>query len=542
MYEYLIPKDLQRSGSIVYNMDHQSREKNDLSLATNDGAPSLKSQDGGDETSISFESTMEKMELPASSVMDSTSSISQSSESQEAFQAETSTPEPEQEQEKPKTGAGYGWYRKRKESDPRTWDPLLTVEPKIDPNKEHEPFSKCPHCRSVEEQLLRNPKPEPGDLPPTRNYRFSDRENRLPALEQLPPTRHYRFDTSAEEGTARVYPDRHHNTRLRRLSFPCMIPFIIINLAYLAWLIADLCYSYGPWPRYKSYFTSSNQNLNRGMEIFAGIFIFLTNAAVICHVVFGDPKYISGGSFSFASSSDQRWVAKMTALCFVPIVMLIIVVAMEKNVPMVLPTDPPVPDCHNMGYSTTIQFRVLDHAAVRGNHTNMFNSVSISNATHSGRLAFDQVYDPESSQTNNFVMTNVDGDIRNVTMNFYLQSRQYTVNWHSANETHNYLPEYFGGSWQDSPNFGFPSIQPELNSKKMDKWQLKAFQGRSYLELYKHGQKKKSWYRTLDRDNSGARNLLGACTMGGVEDIAVLVPSGVLLIEFAKDVYDTTDS
>ncbi|KAF3940527.1 hypothetical protein ABW19_dt0207320 [Dactylella cylindrospora] len=420
-------------------------------------------------------------------------------------------------------------------TDPRTWDPLLKMSPKLSPKKDA-PLSSCPHCRSIETQ---HRLPPLAALPPTHFYRFRDEESRLPALERLPPTRHYRFDNSADEGTARVYPDPELKFQLGRPPFPCLIPFIVLNMTYLSWLIADLCYSYGPYTRFKAYFTSSTTDLNRGMEIFAGVFLFLTNMAFICTLVFRHRDY-AGPSFSSASRSDKKWVARASILGCLPLVMLIIVASIRRNVPMVLPKDKPIDTCQSLGYQTNLRFEVLDHSHVRGNHTGMSNMFSVWDGTHSANMAFDNIYDPEKIQNNNFILSKVEGDIRNISINYFLQSHQYTVNWHTTNETSHSDSEYFGGSWQDIPNFGFPNLSPPLQSKKLDKWQLKAFSGGSYLELFAPGEKK-AWFRTLDREYNTRKTFMEACSSGGVEDVETLVSAGVLLIEFAKDVYDTTD-
>ncbi|KAK6336519.1 hypothetical protein TWF696_002069 [Orbilia brochopaga] len=424
----------------------------------------------------------------------------------------------------------------RRDSDPWTWDPLAKVSPKLDPCKTPEKLSMCPHCRRVETCLRQLPLEE---LPPTHYYRFRDEESRLPPLESLPPTRHYRFDNSADEGTARVYPDPEIKYELGRPSFICVLPLIVLNLTYLSWLIADLCYSYGPYERFKLYFTSGNLELNRGMEIFAGVFLFLTNMALVCKIIFHSPNY-NGPSFSHASRGDKKWVARLAIFGCLPVIMLIIVAAIRKNVPMVLSTQKPIPDCANLGYPTRLEFEVLDYDTVRGNHTGLSNNVTISNREKSGTLKFEPIYDPEQIQTS-FVLTKLKGDIRNVTATFFLQSRQYTLNWHTVNETASTLPEYVGGSWQESPGLGFQNVAPMLESKKVDKWQIKAFSPGSYLELFATGtDEKKPWFRTLDRQYNKRKTYMEACTMGGVEDVITLVPAGVLLIEFAKDLYDTT--
>ncbi|KAF3904284.1 hypothetical protein AA313_de0208691 [Arthrobotrys entomopaga] len=422
----------------------------------------------------------------------------------------------------------------------RYLDPLRKLSPTSDNEKkptEEEIFSMCPHCRSVETQLCRLPPLE--QLPPTHFYRFRDEESRLPALETLPPTRRYQFDNSADEGTARVYPDPDLKFELTTPPFLCLLPLIILNLMYLAWLIADLCYTYGPYYRFKSYFASGNNDLNRGMEIFAGVFLFLTNMALICKLVFHSPNY-PGPSFSSASRGDKKWVARASIFGSLPIIMLIIVAAIRKNVPIHLPPQPVIPTCANLGYPTIMQFNVLDHTAVRGNHTNLYNTVTISNSTYTGRLGFNAIYDPETPQ-NNFILTNLDGDMSNVTINYILPSRQYNVNWHSINDTSNILPEVINGAWQDLPGLSFPNLSPPLETKRLDNWQLRAFSDGSYLELNKWASTdKKAFIRTLDRDYNREKTFLEACSMGGVEDVATLVPAGVLLLEFAKDVYVTT--
>ncbi|EWC45199.1 hypothetical protein DRE_06087 [Drechslerella stenobrocha 248] len=433
------------------------------------------------------------------------------------------------------------------DSNPHNWDPLLKVTPKVDPDKPPEPFSMCPHCRRVEAGLCQlSPL---GELPATQFYRFRDEENRLPALENLPPTRHYRFDNSADEGTARVYPDPIHKYELGRLPFIFLLPLIVLNLAYLAWLVADLCYSYGPYTRFKPYFTSGSMELNRGMEIFAGVFLFLTNMGVICKLVFHSPHY-AGPSFSSASRGDKKWIARMSLFGCLPVVMLIIVAAIRKNVPLIVAPQRTTPTCDNMGYPTVLQFEALDHAAVRGNRTARYNSVTVFNSTFSGRFSFDTIYDPEELQ-NNFVLTKLDGNARNATISYFLQSRQYTFNWHS-NATdaagNSIQPEYIGGSWQEVPSLAFQNVSPQLQSKKLDRWQAKAFSDGSYLELFAvvsaadtgESEKKKAWFRTLDREYNTQRTYMRACATGGVEDVATLVPAGMLLIEFAKNVYDTT--
>ncbi|EPS44817.1 hypothetical protein H072_1155 [Dactylellina haptotyla CBS 200.50] len=410
-------------------------------------------------------------------------------------------------------------------------------EPKLELKEQK--LSMCPHCRRVETELCRIPPLE--ELPPTHYYRFRDEESRLPALETLPPTRRYQFDNSADEGTARVYPDPEIKFELATPPFLCLLPIIILNFTYLAWLIADLCYSYGPYYRFKAYFASGDNDLNKGMEIFAGVFLFLTNMAFICKLVFRSPNY-AGPSFSSASRGDKKWVARASIFGCLPVIMLIIMAAIRKHVPMEVLPQKPIPTCENLGYPTRIQFDVLDHATVRGNHTGLYNTVTISNSTSSGRLAFNVIYDPETFQ-NNFILHKLEGGIDNVTINYFLQSRQYTVNWHSINDTANILPEYIGGSWQEAPGLTFPNLSPALESKKLDNWQLKTFSDGSYLELFKFASgDKKGWLRTLDRDYYLKKTYFEACTMGGVEDVPTLVPSGLLLIEFAKDVYDTTDN
>ncbi|KAF3932105.1 hypothetical protein ABW20_dc0106797 [Dactylellina cionopaga] len=416
----------------------------------------------------------------------------------------------------------------------------LTTSEKQDPARRDQQLSMCPHCRRVETELCRLPPLE--ELPATRYYRFRDEESRLPALESLPPTRRYQFDETADEGTARVYPDPEIKFQLVTPPFCCLLPLIAINLTYLAWLVADLCYSYGPYYRFKAYFASGSNELNRGMEIFAGVFLFLTNMALICKLVFHSPSY-TGPSCSSASRGDKKWIARASIFGCLPIVMLIVVAAIRKNVPLNTPLQKPIPTCANLGYPTIMQFDVLDHATVRGNRTGRRNTVTISNSAMelTGRLGFDIIYDPEAIQ-NTFLLSNIDGDIRDVTVSYFLQSRQYTVNWHSINDTtSNLFPEYIGGSWQVSPGLGFPSVDPILESKRLDNWQLKAFSDGSYLELFKFASDdKKPWIRTLDRDYNNKRTFLEACTMGGPEDVATLVPAGVLLIEFAKNVYETT--
>ncbi|KAF3920903.1 hypothetical protein ABW21_db0208192 [Orbilia brochopaga] len=409
----------------------------------------------------------------------------------------------------------------RRDSDPCTWDPLAKVSPKIDPNKKPDKPSMCPHCRRVEASLAALSPLEP--LPVAHYYRFRDEENR----------------------TARVYPDPPEiKYELNRTPFLCLLPLIVMNLAYLSWLIADLCYTYGPYERYKNYFTSPNLDLNRGMEIFAGVFLFITNMALVCKLVFRGPHY-NGPTFSQASRGDKKWIARLAIFSCLPMIMLIIVAAIHQHLPMVLSTYKPIPDCENLGYPTRLQFHVLDYDTVRGNnHTGMSNNVTISNSTHSATLKFDTIYDPEQIQTS-FVLRKQKGDINNVTANYFLGSRQYTLNWHTLNETNNILPEYFGGSWQESPGLRFENLDPPLESKKVDKWQIKAFSAGSYLELFARGsgvdeKKKKAWLRTLDRKNSNLRTYMEACTMGGVDEVNTLVPAGVFLIEFAKDLYDTT--
>ncbi|KAK6502812.1 hypothetical protein TWF481_007857 [Arthrobotrys musiformis] len=420
---------------------------------------------------------------------------------------------------------------------PSTWDPLRKVSPKLVPFHEKQ-LSMCPHCRRVETELCRLPPLD--QLPPTRAYRFRDEESRLPALETLPPTRRYRFDDPRDEGTARVYPDPELKFELTRLPFICYLPVIAINLTYLAWLIADLCYTYGPYYRFKSYF-ASKESLNRGMEIFAGVFLFFTNMAIICKLVFHSPNY-TGPSFSSASRGDKKWIARATIFGCLPIIMLIIVASIHKRVLPTGITEKPMPTCENLNYPTTIQFDVLDHATVRGNHTNRVNFITVSNQTHIGRYALSPIYDPEFIQ-NDFTLSNAEGDIRNVSISYFLQSMQYTVSYHNANgTTPSPLPEYFGGSWQETPAFYFPNLSPAISSKKLDKWEMKAFSEGSFLEIFKFGSDdRKPWIRTLDREFNTRKTYMEACSMGGVEDVSVLVPAGVLLIEFAKDVYDTTE-
>ncbi|KAK6513483.1 hypothetical protein TWF281_005107 [Arthrobotrys megalospora] len=436
-------------------------------------------------------------------------------------------------------------------NDPATWDPLRKASPKLHHHhhakyeekgggrEEEEKPSMCPHCRRVEADLCRLPPLEP--LPATRIYRFRDEESRLPALESLPPTRRYRFDDPVQEGTARVYPDPELKFELGRPPFLCFLPLIALNLTYLSWLIADLCYTYGPYYRFKAYFASGTNELNRGMQIFAGVFLFLTNMAIICKLVFHSPNY-TGPSFSSASRGDKKWVARASIFGSLPIIMLIIVAAIRKNVPPDGVSQKPMPTCENLGYPTTIQFDVLDHATVRGNHTDRYNFITISNRTQIGRLTFSPIYDPETIQ-NDFVLTNLEGDLRNVSISYFLQSMQYTVNYHNANDSKPAaLPEYFGGSWQETPALYFPNLSPALSSKKLDKWQIKAFSDGSFLELFKFASDdRRAWVRTLDRDFNTRKTYMEACAMGGIEDVAVLVPAGVLLIEFAKDVYDTTE-
>ncbi|KAK6514361.1 hypothetical protein TWF506_008757 [Arthrobotrys conoides] len=423
-------------------------------------------------------------------------------------------------------------------NDPSTWDPLLKVSPKLPAFQHEEKLSMCPHCRRVETDLCRLPPLE--QLPVTRAYRFRDEESRLPALESLPPTRRYRFDDPSDEGTARVYPDPELKFELGRPPFLCFLPLIIINLTYLSWLIADLCYTYGPYYRFKSYFASGD-SLNRGMEIFAGVFLFLTNMAIICKLVFHSPNY-TGPSFSSASRGDKKWVARATIFGSSPVIMLIIVASIRKNVTPDGTFQKQMPTCENLNYPTTIQFDVLDHATVRGNHTERYNFITISNQTHIGRFTLSPIYDPEIIQ-NDFTLTTREGDIRNVSISYFLQSMQYTVNYHNGNDTRpSPLPEYFGGSWQETPAFYFPNLSPAISAKKLDKWQIKAFSEGGYLEIFKFASDdRKAWIRTLDREFNTRKTYMEACSMGGVEDVAVLVPAGVLLIEFAKDVYDTTD-
>ncbi|KAK6339198.1 hypothetical protein TWF718_008620 [Orbilia javanica] len=423
--------------------------------------------------------------------------------------------------------------------DPSTWDPLRKASPKASPPKQEEKLSMCPHCRRVETDLCRLPPLE--QLPQTRAYRFRDEESRLPALETLPPTRRYRFDDPTDEGTARVYPDPELKFELGRPPFICFLPLIVLNLTYLSWLIADLCYAYGPYYRFKSYFASGD-SLNRGMEIFAGVFLFLTNMAIICKLVFHSPSY-TGPSFSSASRGDKKWVARATIFGSLPVVMLIIVASIRKAVPPEGISQKPMPTCENLNYQTTIQFDVLDHATVRGNHTDRYNFITISNKTDIGRFILSPIYDPEMIQ-NDFTLMANDGEIRNVSINYFMQSMQYTVNYHNENNTTpSAFPEYFGGSWQNTPAFYFPNLSPAISSKKLDKWQIKTFSDGSFLELFKFASDdRKPWIRTLDREFNSRKTYLEACTMGGVEDMAVLVPAGVLLIEFAKDVYDTTEN
>ncbi|KAF3201195.1 hypothetical protein TWF191_003455 [Orbilia oligospora] len=361
----------------------------------------------------------------------------------------------------------------------------------------------CPHCRRVETDLCRLPPLE--QLPATHAYRFRDEESRLPALESLPPTRRYRFDDPRNEGTARVYPDPELKFELGRPPFLCFLPLIVLNLTYLSWLIADLCYTYGPYYRFKLYFASGD-SLNRGMEIFAGVFLFLTNMAIICRLVFHSPSY-TGPSFSSASRGDKKWVARATMFGSLPVIMLIIVASIRKNVEPEGISQKPMPTCESLNYPTTIQFDVLDHA------------------------------------TNDFTLTTREGDLRNVSISYFLQSMQYTVNYHNGNDTNSSpLPEYFGGSWQETPAFYFPNLSPAISAKKLDKWQIKAFSEGSFLEILKFASDdRKAWIRTLDREFNTRKTYMEACAMGGVEDVAVLVPAGVLLIEFAKDVYDTTE-
>ncbi|KAF3095349.1 hypothetical protein TWF103_010318 [Orbilia oligospora] len=423
-------------------------------------------------------------------------------------------------------------------NDPSTWDPLRKSSPKPPAFKHEEQLSMCPHCRRVETDLCRLP---PLEQPPaTHAYRFRDEESRLPALESLPPTRRYRFDDPRNEGTARVYPDPELKFELGRPPFLCFLPLIVLNLTYLSWLIADLCYTYGPYYRFKLYFASGD-SLNRGMEIFAGVFLFLTNMAIICRLVFHSPSY-TGPSFSSASRGDKKWVARATMFGSLPVIMLIIVASIRKNVAPEGISQKPMPTCENLNYPTTIQFDVLDHATVRGNHTERYNFITVSNQTHIGRLTLSPIYDPETIQ-NDFTLTTREGDLRNVSISYFLQSMQYTVNYHNGNNTNSSpLPEYFGGSWQETPAFYFPNLSPALSAKKLDKWQIKAFSEGSFLEILKFASNdRKTWIRTLDREFNTRKTYMEACAMGGVEDVAVLVPAGVLLIEFAKDVYDTTE-
>ncbi|KAJ6257850.1 hypothetical protein Dda_7639 [Drechslerella dactyloides] len=429
----------------------------------------------------------------------------------------------------------------RRDSNPWTWDPLAKISPKLDPHKPPEKLSMCPHCRRVETGLTRLPPLE--DLPPSNYYRFRDEESRLPPLETLPPTRRYRFDDIANQGTARVYPDPPEiKCELDHPPFLCLLPLILMNLAYLSWLIADLCYSYGPYTRFKPYFTSSGVELNRGMEIFAGVFLFLTNMAFLCKIVFRGPNY-NGPSISQASRGDKKWVARAAIFGCLPVIMLIIMAAIRKNMQVVLLTDKPVPTCENLGYPTRLQFEVLDHATVRSNQTGLYNNVTISSNSTSATLQFETIYDPEALQ-NTFVLSNTKGDIHDVLIDYFLTSRQYTVKSHSTNETDNPLPEYAGGSWQEAPGLGFQNLVPQMQSKKVNKWQIKAFSDGSFLELFPSGpgvDEKKAWLRTLDRRDTKRNTYMEACTMGGVEDVSTLVPAGVLLIEFAKNVYDTTN-
>ncbi|KAK6332629.1 hypothetical protein TWF730_004289 [Orbilia blumenaviensis] len=426
-------------------------------------------------------------------------------------------------------------------SDPTTWDPLRKASPKLQPFKHEEKLSMCPHCRRVEADLCRLKPLE--KLHASRAYRFRDEESCLPALESLPPTRRYRFDDPTDEGTARVYPDPELRFELGRPPFLCYLPLIAMNLAYLAWLIADLCYTYGPYYRFKSYFASRDNQLNRGMEIFAGVFLFLTNMAIICKLVFHSPNY-TGPSFSSASRGDKKWVARASIFGSSPVIMLIIVAAIRGRVPPDGYFQKPIPTCESLGYPTTIQFDVLDHATVRGNHSDRYNFITISNQTEIGRLTLSPIYDPETLQ-NDFVLTTVEGDLRNVSISYFLQSMQYTVNYHNQNDTTTPTsapPEYFGGSWQETPALYFPNLSPAISSKKLDKWPLKAFSTGSFLEIFKFASNdRKAWIRTLDREFNTKRTYMEACAAGGVEDVAVLVPAGVLLIEFAKDVYDTTE-
>ncbi|RVD81540.1 uncharacterized protein DFL_009400 [Arthrobotrys flagrans] len=220
---------------------------------------------------------------------------------------------------------------------------------------------------------------------------------------------------------------------------------------------------------------------------------------------------------------------------------LIIVASIRKNVPPDGVSQKPMPTCENLNYPTTIQFDVLDHATVRGNHTGRYNFITISNQTHIGRFTLSPIYDLETIQ-NDFTLTTREGGLLNVSINYFLRSMQYTVNYHNGNDTTpSPLPEYFGGSWQETPAFYFPNLSPAISAKKLDKWQIKAFSEGSFLDIFKFASDaRKPWIRTLDGQFNARKSYMEACAMGGVEDVTVLVPAGVLLIEFAKDVYDTT--